>query len=359
MSLANYMNLPYELSGSMAKNRFRNEMLWGLKRVFEVYKTGNDFTIVFDYKCDIEFHLENDKFEFYQLKTQKDNGAYKLNSLIKPNKSGDSVLGKLYLLKYGVDDKEQEDVLVALVSNAPLSDGVKVHTDIETLDLLSISSEACIEIKDAITKELAKSEIINLQNAYFIRTSMDLINPEKTLIGELSLFFEEVFHSEAKKINSLYRLLYAEISSKASYELKIDDYEELLKRKGISKTELSLLFKKYYDNTDTAISKAKDYITNNYGDNFRIRVELNKSLNQVLIQFPENKLMQKFEQDIVKYIHGNLDTLPNNDVEIVEQISISTIFNEAPIEMSTHDIKMLIVVVLKRYEEGLYEKFDN
>ncbi|WP_051424732.1 dsDNA nuclease domain-containing protein [Paenibacillus graminis] len=359
MSLANYMNLPYELSGSMSKNRFRNEMLWGLKKVFEVYKTDNDFTIVFDYKCDVEFHMANGKFEFYQLKTQKDNGAYKINKLIKPNKSGDSVLGKLYLLKYGVDEQEQDDVIIALVSNAPFSDGEKVHTDTESLDFLSISNKACTEIKKAITNELARSETINLKNSYFIRTSMDLINPERTLIGELSLFFEEVFYSEAKKINSLYRLLYAEISSKASYELRIDDYKELLKRKGISKDELTLLFRKYYDNTDTAISKAKDYISNKFTDNFKMRVEMNKSLNQVLIQLPGNKIMQKFEQEIVQFIHGNLQNLPNDDFEIVEFVSKSMNFDEVPIEMSLSDMKMLIVVVLKRYEEGMYEKIGN
>ena len=63
-----YLKLPYDLSGSMSKNRFRNEMLWGLEKMFELYKTNQDFFMVFDYVCDIEAHLDG-KIEFFQIKT--------------------------------------------------------------------------------------------------------------------------------------------------------------------------------------------------------------------------------------------------------------------------------------------------
>ena len=43
-----YLKLPYDLSGSMSKNRFRNEMLWGLEKMFELYKTNQDFFMGFD-----------------------------------------------------------------------------------------------------------------------------------------------------------------------------------------------------------------------------------------------------------------------------------------------------------------------
>lgn len=51
-----YGQLPYDLSGSMSKNRFRNEMLWGLSKIFDLFKEGKDFCVVFDYVCDIEVH---------------------------------------------------------------------------------------------------------------------------------------------------------------------------------------------------------------------------------------------------------------------------------------------------------------
>lgn len=122
--IESYMNSPYDLSGSMSKNRFRNEILWGLKRILELYKLDKKFTVVFDYKCDVEVHLE-DGFEFYQLKTQNDNGSYTVRKLIGKNKNGDSVLGKLYILKFNEKGEEQDEIKVAVVSNAPLSAGKK------------------------------------------------------------------------------------------------------------------------------------------------------------------------------------------------------------------------------------------
>jgi hypothetical protein len=92
------MKLPYDLSGSMSKNRFRNEMLWGLKKVFELHKSENDYVVVFDYACDIEIHLR-ENYEYYQIKTQNNNNPYKINKLYRKTK-GKSILGKLYVLKY-------------------------------------------------------------------------------------------------------------------------------------------------------------------------------------------------------------------------------------------------------------------
>ena len=112
-----YMNLPFDLSGSRAKNRFRNELLWGLKKMLELYKDGNDFTMVFDYSCDIEVHKQ-DSLEFYQLKTQNNSNAYTIDRILKTNNSGDSILGKLYILKYDPKSSEKDDIKISLVCNA-------------------------------------------------------------------------------------------------------------------------------------------------------------------------------------------------------------------------------------------------
>jgi hypothetical protein len=43
-----YMNLPYNLSGTMSKNRFKNEILWGIHKILELYKYDKDFNMVFE-----------------------------------------------------------------------------------------------------------------------------------------------------------------------------------------------------------------------------------------------------------------------------------------------------------------------
>lgn len=93
-----YMTLPHDMSGSMSKNRFRIELLWGISKMLDAYENG-DFTMVFDYVCDIELHVA-DGFEFYQLKTHSGNSSYTCRSLTKVKGEG-SVIGKLYALNKG------------------------------------------------------------------------------------------------------------------------------------------------------------------------------------------------------------------------------------------------------------------
>lgn len=53
------------------------ELLWGISKMLDVYDTS-DFTMVFDYACDIELHLA-DGFEFCQIKKHSGNKSYTCN----------------------------------------------------------------------------------------------------------------------------------------------------------------------------------------------------------------------------------------------------------------------------------------
>ena len=53
-----YLSLPHDLSGSRSKNRFRAELLWGVSKILDLMEEDQDFTMVFDYACDIEVHYE-------------------------------------------------------------------------------------------------------------------------------------------------------------------------------------------------------------------------------------------------------------------------------------------------------------
>lgn len=65
-----YMNLPKDLSGSIAKNRFRLELLWGISKIIDEHKANNEYTIIFDFKCDIELH-KDDELIFTKLRRKK------------------------------------------------------------------------------------------------------------------------------------------------------------------------------------------------------------------------------------------------------------------------------------------------
>ena len=352
-----YLELPYDLSGSMAKNRFRNELLWGLKKIFDLHRENKEYTVVFDFCCDIEVHLK-ECFEFYQIKTDNKSGSYTSNRMIKPNKQGKSVLGKLYVLKYNDQGSEHDNIKIAVVSNVPFNDGKKSYNSSEILDLNTINEDSIKTIKNKLKSELNINQDLNFKNIFFIRTGIDLFNPEKSLIGETAQFFEEIFGCEPKKINSLYRVLALEINSKACYELELNDYNEILKNKGIGKEYLNKILIGYIDKTDDAVNKSKKFIDEIYKNNFKNRLKKNRILTQLLIDLKNNKYLQKLEQKIVEYINLNIDTLPDEDIEIINHIS-QLMYDDSIKEVTVEDIEVLTLLIIKRSEEGVYEEFNN
>lgn len=351
MSLSEYYsNLPYDLAGARSKNRFKNELLWGFKKMLEIYKKDIDFTIVFDYCCDIEIHKE-DGFEFYQVKTQNDNNSYTVDKMVKRNSSGVSILGNLYKLKYDPLNKETDTTHVTLVSNAPLSDGKTAYNNIEIVDLASIDNKAVKKIKTNMKEELRLKEDINLKNTNFERTGLDLFSPDKTLIGEVVVFFEEIYNKEPKKVSVLFKIMKNEIETKATYELKAQNYEHLLEKKGINRDFLDRFLESYIERTDEAVEKANNFISQ---FNFRKRQRLSSALTQVIIYLSSNnKVVQNLEKQILKYFIDDIDLLPEDDLEIIEYISEEMI-KMKPIEISREEVQALVILVMQKFEEGVY-----
>jgi len=348
------MNLPFDLSGSRAKNRFRNELLWGLKKMLELYKEGDDFTMVFDYSCDIEVHKQDD-LEFYQLKTQNNFNSYTIDKILKPNNAGDSILGKLYVLKYDSKNTEKDNIKISLVCNAPLNDGKTTFNNVEIVDMATINPEAVKKIKEKIKSELKLTKEINLNNSQYEKTSMDLIYPEKTLIGEIALFFEETFNSEPKKVNMLFKMLKGEVERKASFELAENTYTGILEKKGVSKTYLDAFLHDYKDTVDTAVEKAKKFVEVHYQDSFLTKLKLLRSISQIMSQLSLNNMQIKILEEKIKenFSEENISNLPETEIEIIEEICKKMMPNKS-IEISESDIKALVILVMKKLEEGVY-----
>ena len=217
-----YKMIPHELSGSVSKNRFRLELLWGISKMFDLYDQPT-FTVVFDYKCDIEVHLP-DSFEFYQIKSHKIAKPYTFTRISNRGK-GDkaSIIGKLFLLRCSVNG--EVDVKLAIVSNAFFSIDGKVQADDEILPLAGIDEKSRKVICNALQKEFPEANI-DLSGIHYIYTSMDLIHPEETVKGQIASFFEKIKGCEPIKLNALYRLIKETAESKACYELASTEYED-------------------------------------------------------------------------------------------------------------------------------------
>lgn len=172
------------------------KLLWGISKMIECHKEGVDYTIIFDFKCDVEVHKKQG-LEFYQIKTIKQN-SYTTDSLCKVNKTN-SILGKLYALF-----SPNHSINLAVVCNKPLSVNRKV-IELERCCFAELDEEVLNSIKQNLCNELKIVEVC-LDKMFFIYESMDLYHPEDAVLGRLIKSFEEIKNEEFRNPNGLFHM---------------------------------------------------------------------------------------------------------------------------------------------------------
>ena len=338
-----YSKIPFDLSGSISKNRFRQELCWGISKMFDLFDK-EDFCVVFDYKCDIEIHF-NDSIEFYQIKTHKIQSPYKFSDL-KRHKEGLSIIAKLFVLKEA--SAPETPIRCALVSNAFLQIGKVTISDKEFFPFDELDEISQTTIRDALSEELSQ-ENVDLTNLYYIYTPMNLFAPQNDIIGKITGSFERIKGCEPVKPNALYRLILDTVTEKACYELSSQDYSELIKCKGITKAELNNMLNHHMDKTDNSVSLIQDYI-----EQKQVTIGEKRKLKQSLAKIVEAECksleLQTKQQTLFEYI----DTI-STDVSFEEmtEIILSRYSTTFAIEYSQTDIYVFILLVIKRWECGL------
>lgn len=340
-----YANVPFELSGSMSKNRFRQELCWGISKMFDLFDK-DDFCIVFDYKCDIEIHLGN-AIEFYQVKTHKVQSPYKFADLKRRKKGGQSILAKLFVLK----DASSKDVPIrcALVSNAFFQIGNTLKSDVETFAFSELDTTDQEAIRNALKSELSREEI-SLENLYYVYTSMDLLSPQNAIRGKIVGSFEKIKGCEPSKPNALYRLIYDTVSEKACYELSEYDYAELVRKKGITKGELNRILDCHLENTDNSVALTRDFIDQEQAVGKRRKQKL--SLAKILKDETVSRFLQRLQKEMIAY----LNTIPDNlTIEDIATLLMTQFDDSFPIEYNKTDRYIFIILIIKRWECGINE----
>ena len=342
-----YSKLPFELSGASSKNRFRLEMLWGASKMFDLFDE-DDFCVVFDYKCDIEVHLNN-SLEFYQVKTHKIQSPYTFTTLSKQDKTGKSIIGKLFLLKNALDPKAA--FKVAIVSNSYLKIGNKIYSESEILDFGSLDTKSQQAVRKALNNELGST--IDLNNIGFIYTSMNLLAPDNDLRGKIVGSFEKIMGCEPIKPNALYRLVKDSVETKACYEMASSNYDELIRNKGITKKELYDMLSKHASLTDNSIANAEKFIDTNITAPSMIR-KYKTSLISITRYYSSSEELKSNEKLIADYLTENESILPDNQVDAVNFLynNFESYFS---VEFSESDRKVFILIVLLKWEGGKYE----
>ena len=339
-----YLSLPHDLSGSRSKNRFRAELLWGVSKILDLMEEDQDFTMVFDYACDIEVHYENG-FEFFQIKTHDRCKSYTTKRLTKV-KGENSILGKLYVL---VRDRFPGEVRVAVVSNVPYS---SMPADMLVNCFLNLPDKDQKEITMALKEEL-RIDSIDLSKLFYVQTNMDLEHPDDAIRGKLTLAFEKIKKCEPTNPNALYRLIVDTVSGKACYEYSAIDYNEILRLKGLTRKQFDELLDLHAEKSKTGISAATKYIDKL--PNIRDRMIYKRSLPNVLKLLSTSWSIKEIESEIAKFLLQN--DVGNMDSAI--DILISKFNDRFPVEVSQVDKEVIYIVVIKRFEDGVYGYEDD
>lgn len=346
-----YRTIPYDLSGSVSKNRFRQEILWGVSKMFDLFDEP-EFCVIFDYKCDIEIHLSN-SIEFYQIKSQKTQKPYSFTQLSKVEGTG-SVIGKLFVLK---DTSCPETrIKCALVSNRFLKIKRKELSDAEVIDFEALDDILKAVVRNALKAELNRDKI-DLTDLHYIYTSMDLISPQNAVKGHIDSSFEKIKGCEPVKPNALHRLIFDTVEQKACYEFAIDDFDELVKQKGVTKDEFDSILEQYKDKIDNSLEQVQAYIEETY-QKVSERKKLKTALAKVFEAEYNSQVLQRKEREISSYLKdkSELGTLPDDSTEVLADVLISVFGDTFPLEYSKWEIYVFVLLVMKRWEDGKYEQ---
>lgn len=342
-----YMGLPCDLSGSRAKNRFRLELLWGVSKMLELMESADDFTIVFDLVCDIEIHFD-DKFEFYQIKTHKESQPkYTAKSLVKI-KSGEegSILGKLFVL----NKDGSVPVKVVLVCNAPFK-ALSNEPGENCLDNLDESNKSIII--DAVKTELGVNDV-DLSNSYYLYTPMNLVQPENEIKGQLMATFEKIKGSEPVNPNALYRLVFDTVSEKACYEFTVNDYKQLKKLKGISRSEFDRILDVHLSNEKTGVNQTREFIDQMKG--IHEKKKYKDALNTLLPKMARSRVLQSMEVLMAQTLTEHPEV---SDIEEAIDLLTNTYYDEFPVEYTNAEKTVCYMIVIHKFVEGGYDNEIN
>lgn len=346
MDIAEYYGkLPYELSGSRSKNRFRMELLWGVSVMLDLMKSEEDFSVVFDYVCDVEIHYKN-RLEFHQVKTGGPNThSYSPVTLTKKEstRSTDSILGKLYALNKDAVD----DVKLVLVSNVPLRMGNK-KCDYGEFSLAELPAADKSHIESALQQELSISHV-ELSRVYYIHVHMDLCEPEFAIQGKLLNRFWEVKHCQPRNTIALYRLIVETVKSKACYEYSQKEYESIIKMKGVSRAEFEQMLEVHAENENNGIRQANEYIDKI--DNISRKHRCRNALARLIEQMPRSSTLRNLEAKIADFLLSH---------EIGDEVSTLSLLNDKfggqfPIEYTKEEKELFFVITLGRFVMGAYD----
>lgn len=238
---------PRERGGSIAANRQDYQRNWTLCYLLRIHDTTKDYTILLDYHDDV-VAIDNTQdlkaIDFFQIKTDKSD-KWTLSTLLKRKKDkdkefvGNSICGKMYSNKIAFPDRTRT---LNFVTNSQFKvsiDGDEAkETTVDEFEISKLKLEKREEFAKAIQDEFHLSEPPNFDiGILFRRDSLNWDGHDKQTIGELVEYLDKRSPDGHFRVKAAFKALSLVILQKTSCERLIENPEELVRLKGITRDE--------------------------------------------------------------------------------------------------------------------------
>ncbi|MCQ9635163.1 DUF4297 domain-containing protein [Chryseobacterium sp. WG23] len=308
---------PRENAGSMASNRFDFQKNWAICKLIELTNSGVDFLLAFEYHEDIivlDSVNNPTKIDFYQIKT-KDKGTYSLSNILTKKKlkkgDGGSILGKLYQNKLNFDSETKS---LNIVSNNRFS--IKsIKENRLVICCKELDDKEKLEIEENLKAELSIQWLHEFLDVIFLHNSELTIEHHNEITKDkLNKLIESLYHTDVKYNPSLaYRTIFDEVNRRNNIERKINNFEELIHFKSISKDDFDRMLKIVVSEPDK-LKLAKNRLfdrLDNAGVSIPLRRKLSEAWKDVQIEYLSlnNDFFNQCVNSINKVIDNNIDEL--------------------------------------------------
>ncbi|MDY3538379.1 dsDNA nuclease domain-containing protein [Riemerella anatipestifer] len=351
---------PRENAGSIASNRFDFQKNWAICKLIELLSNNSDFLLAFEYHEDIVILDSSDSpcsIDFFQVKT-KDKGNYTLNELLKKKKNksddGNSILGKLITNKLNFDN---ETKTLNLVTNTrfKLSSSQDSKMYFCCNELSDIEKE---EIEKQLKSEIGSGWLSDFLNIIFFHSSELTIEHHNEITKDrLNKLIENLYSSDVKYNPSLaYRTIFDEVNRRNNLEKPINNFEELIKYKAISKQDFEKMLKIVVSEPNR-LDTLKNRIFNSLdssGISIFQRKKFVEAWKDVEVQYltVDNEYFGQCVEIIKKSISNNLEKLDVSLLKCLDVLFADIMLNKKIKEQKIYSEYFLKMTILKElYDE--------
>lgn len=231
---------PRETAGARSANRFDYQKNWSFCELLTLHSNSKDYIMVFEHHEDVVVFNSQHKPSsaiFYQVKTKSD-GNWTLNSLVKTNKDGQSILGKIYDNYLHFSDSVQSLVFSSNQGlSVKLNDGHKGESrQYIEFSQLSVKDKGVIRLAVEGDKK-NYCDIIGLSKIKIYKTDLRLADHTAVTKGKLVEFFEREHPNSLVHISLVYKTIFDEIRRKTNYELPCSNSNDIIENKAITASE--------------------------------------------------------------------------------------------------------------------------